>query len=128
MSMVGKIKVITLIKPWKKPFPMAEENGFFKDINELVFFPKEGVYSTVLSKTNGESCTLMCLAKGTELDEHTSTKTGKVLVLKGKGSFQLGGKSIVLKPGIFIAMAPNATHALKAEEDLAVLLFLNKPE
>src|SRR3989338_10652942 len=100
-----------------------DKKGFSKDLNELMQFPKEGIYSTVLTKSDSYNYTLMCLAAGTDMDEHTSTKIGVVQVLKGKGMFKLFDKEIVMSPGVFIFMPKNAPHSLKADEDLAILLL-----
>jgi|SRR3989339_1956667 len=105
---------------------MGEEKWFSKDLNKLMQFPKEGIFSTVLAKSSTYNYTLMCLAAGTDIDEHTSTKDGVVQVLKGKGNFILFGKKIEMKPGVFIFMPNDAPHSLKAEEDLAILLCLTK--
>ena len=99
---------------------------FSKDLNELMQFPEKGIFSTVLAKSEDYNYTLMCLAGGTDIDEHTSTKTGVVQVLKGKGTFKLFDKDIEMKPGVFIFMPKNAPHSLKADEDLAILLLLTK--
>ena len=101
-----------------------EEKGFSKDLTELMQFPTEGVFSTVLAKEENYNYTLMCLAKGTDIDTHTSTKNGVVQVLKGNGTFKLFDKEIKMKPGIFIFMPKDAPHSLSAEEDLAILLCL----
>ncbi|ATU08106.1 cupin domain-containing protein [Methanohalophilus portucalensis] len=102
------------------------DKGFSKDLNELMQFPTEGIFSTVLAKSDTYNYTLMCLAGGTDIDEHTSTKTGVVQVLKGKGVFHLYGNEIEMKEGTFIFMPANAPHSLQAQEDLAVLLCLTK--
>ncbi len=99
--------------------------AFSKDLNELMQFPKEGVFSTVLAKSDSYNYTLMCLAKGTDIDTHTSTKNGAVQVLKGRGTFKLFDREIEMKPGIFIFMPKDAPHSLKADEDLAILLALS---
>jgi len=118
-----------------KPFSKLSNNnekclknlrGFSRDLNEIMQFPKEGVFSTVLTKSDEYNYTLMCLAAGTDIDTHTSTKNGVVQVLKGKGTFKLFDKEIEMKPGIFIFMPKDAPHSLKAEEDLAILLLLTK--
>ena len=101
-----------------------EEHGFSKDLNELMQFPKEGIFSTVISKTENSNSTLMCLAAGTDMDEHTSTKDGMIYIIKGKGTFVLFDKEIEMKPGVFIFMPKNAPHSLKATEDLSMLLVL----
>lgn len=106
---------------------MTEENkGFSKDLTSLMQFPKEGVFSTVLSKSDNHNHTLMCLAAGTDIDEHTSTKKGVVVVLKGKGLFTLFDQEIEMKPGVFIEMPKDAPHKLRADEDLAIVLLLTK--
>jgi quercetin dioxygenase-like cupin family protein len=102
------------------------ENGFSNDLNEIMQFPKEGIFSTVLAKGEGYNYTLMCLGAGTDIDEHTSTKDGVVMVLKGKGTFWLFEKDIEMKEGVFIFMPKNAPHSLKADEDLAILLCLTR--
>ena len=98
--------------------------SFHKDLNTLMQFPSEGVFSTVLAKSDKFNYTLMCLTAGTDIDEHTSTRNGVVQVLKGKGVFKLEGKEIAMEPGVFIFMPADAVHALSASEDLAILLLL----
>jgi quercetin dioxygenase-like cupin family protein len=100
--------------------------GFTKDLEKVMKFPKEGIFSTVLAKSERYNYTLMCLSKGTNIDTHTSTKTGVVQVLKGKGIFTLGKQKIKMLPGVFIFMEKNSPHALKADENLAILLLLTE--
>ena len=102
-----------------------KDKGFFRNLEEMMQFPKEGIYSTVLAKSETYNYTLMCLSKGTDIDTHTSTKSGCVQVLKGRGVFTLFDKKIDMKPGVFIFMPAKAPHSLKADEDLAILLCLN---
>lgn len=102
----------------------SQEKGFFKNLNEMMEFPKEGIFSKVLAKSDTYNYTLMCLAKGSEIDTHTSTKNGCVQVLKGRGTFMLFGRKIKMEQGTFIFMPADAPHSLKAEEDLAILLCL----
>ena len=98
--------------------------GFYKDLDKLMQFPTEGIFSTVLAKDERYNYTLMCLAKGTDIDTHTSAKIGAVQVIKGKGTFRLFEEDIEMKPGVFIFMPKDAPHSLKADEDLAILLCL----
>jgi len=95
-----------------------------KNLDKLMEFPNEGIFSTVLARGEISNHTLMCLRKGTDISEHTSTHEGVVTVLKGKGTFVLHGRSIKMKPGVFIFMPKNAPHSLRASEDLAILLSL----
>jgi nitric oxide dioxygenase len=107
---------------------MAMTKPVIKDLEKMMEFPKEGVFSKVLIKTNISNHTLMCLARGSDISEHTSTREAAVTVLKGKGVFVLNGKRIKLKPGVFIFMPRNAPHSLSAKEDLAIILSLSGKE
>ncbi len=95
------------------------------NLNEQILFKEQGIYSQVVGKAGNTQYTLMCLSKGTNLDEHTSTKNGSILVLKGKGTFILEGKEIQLEEGVFFTMNANAKHSVKATENLAFLLGLS---
>ena len=96
----------------------------WKNIKELIEYPKEGVLSKVLVKNNKIDATLFCMPRGSELSEHTSTKQGTIFVVEGKGVFNLEGKKIELKPNVFISMKKKAVHSLKAEENLSFVLSL----
>ena len=87
-------------------------------------FPKDGVFSKVIVKGEKSQHTLMCLSKGADLSEHTSTREASVTVLKGKGTFTLFDKQINMEPGVFIFMPKNAPHSLMADENLAILLSM----
>ena len=95
------------------------------DLEKMMEFPKEGIFSKVLVKTNISNHTLLCLAKGTDMSEHTSTREAAVTVLKGSGTFILRRKKIKMRSGVFIFMPKNAPHSLSADEDLAILLSLS---
>ena len=100
------------------------QQGFHLSLNELMQFKEGGIFSKVLIKSDTFNITLMCLSKGSNIDTHTSTKSGGVMVIKGKGMFDLEGKDIRLKPGVFIFMPASAPHSLRADEDLAILITL----
>jgi len=97
-----------------------------KNIKKLIEYPKQGILSKEILKNEKLDVSLFCMASGTEIGEHTSTKKGLIYVLEGKGVFNLEGKDIKMKPGIFILMNENARHSLKAEENTAFLLILAK--
>jgi nitric oxide dioxygenase len=97
-----------------------------KDIKELIEYPKEGILSKELIKTEKLEVTLFCMAKGTEISEHTSTKQGHVFIVEGKGIFNLEGQDINMLEGVFIYMKANAVHSLKSEENTTFILSLYK--
>jgi len=95
-----------------------------KQIRQMIEYPKEGVLSKEVFKNEKLDVSLFCMAKGTEISEHTSTKQGFVYVIEGYGVFNLEGKDIEMKEGVFIYMEENAKHSLKAKENTAFLLVL----
>ena len=96
----------------------------FKDIKEMIEYPKEGILSKEVVKTEKLDVTLFCMAEGKEIADHTSTKQGFVQVLEGKGIFNLEGEEIVMQEGTLIFMKENVVHSLKAEEKTSFLLVL----
>ncbi len=94
-----------------------------KNINDLIEYPKEGILSKNLA---GESAnvTLFCMAKGTKISSHTSTKKCFIYVIEGEGIFNLEGKDIKMISGIFIFMKENAIHSLNAKENTSFILCL----
>jgi quercetin dioxygenase-like cupin family protein len=99
-------------------------NNVNEKINELIEYSKKGILSKDITKNSKLNITLFCMAKGTGLSEHTSTKQGFVYVIEGDGIFNLEGKDIVMSPGAFIYMNENAVHSLKANEDTSFILTL----
>jgi len=93
-------------------------------INELVEYPKKGILSKDIAKNNKLNITLFCMAKGTEISEHTSIKQGFVYVIEGNGIFNLERKDIAMSAGVFIYMKENVVHSLKANENTSFILVL----
>lgn len=101
-------------------------SSFVTQIKEKIEYPHDGVLSKVLLKDNNCQYTLFCLAGGTEISEHTSTRNATVNVIEGKGILTLEGQDITLEPGVFVFMPAHAPHALKTAENLAFLLTLSE--
>ena len=96
----------------------------WKDISKLISYSEGGILSKVLNSTSKNNVTLFCMAKGTEMTEHTSTREGLIYVVEGKGTFNLEGEDIKMMPDIMIFMPKNAKHSLKAEENTSFVLML----
>lgn len=95
-----------------------------KKIKDLIEYPQKGILSKDILKTDKLNITLFCMAKETEISEHTSTKPGFVYVVEGGGIFNLEKKDIAMSPGVFIYLKENAIHSLKANENTSFLLVL----
>ncbi len=97
-----------------------------QNLKEAIKYPESGILSQEIFKNEKVDVTLFCLAKGTEISEHTSAKAGMVYVLEGKGLFNLAGKDIIMSPATFIFMAENTIHSLRADQNLTFILILCK--
>ncbi len=104
----------------------TNSTSFVSNLREQIEYPKSGVLSKVLIKDNNCQHTLFCLATGTEIAEHTSTRNATVTVIEGRGILTLEGREISLEAGVFVFMPANAPHALQAQENLAFLLTLSE--
>ncbi|CAD5912621.1 Cupin region [Planktothrix tepida] len=98
------------------------------NLQDKIQYSDHGILSSVIWKDNICQYTLFCLAEGTDISEHTSSRNATVQVLEGQGILTLNGEEIRLEPGVFIFMAANVPHGLKAESNLAFLLTLSIPE
>ena len=95
-----------------------------KNIKQMIEYPEEGIISKELIKNNKVDIGLFCMAKGTEMSDHTSVRPAFVQVIEGKGIFNLAGQDIEMKPGVIINMEADAVHGLKAEENTTFILGL----
>ena len=96
----------------------------WKDIKKLIEYPKDGILSKEIIKTDSSNTTLFCMSKDTEISDHTSTKQGFVFIIEGKGIFNLEGEDIEMLSGVFIHIKENVVHSLKAEGNTAFILSL----
>jgi quercetin dioxygenase-like cupin family protein len=104
----------------------SSNNSFTATLQDLIKYPTSGISSKVLLKDNNSQYNLLCLASGTKIDEHTSTRNAVITVVEGTGSLNLSGKDIALAPGVFVFMPANAPHAVQARENLTFILALSE--
>jgi len=94
-------------------------------INKLIDYSNKGILSKEIVKNGKFNVTLFCMAKGTEISEHTSTRSGFVYVVEGEGHFNLKGEDILMAGGVFIYIEANSAHSLKADENTSFILALS---
>ena len=94
------------------------------NIRKMIEYPKKGVLSKRVVSEGIVDCTLFCMAEGTEISDHTSTKQGIVYVIEGDGIFTLAGKEIRMEEGVCISMEKHAVLSLRAKENTSFLLVL----
>jgi nitric oxide dioxygenase len=104
----------------------VSRNSFSATLKNLTKFPASGIFSQVLLKDDNTQHSLICLAGGKKIDEHTSTYNAVIIVVEGSGNLILEGKDTPLAPGVFVFMPANAPHAVQAQENLAFVLALSE--
>ncbi len=98
----------------------------FKNIKESIEYPREGILSKSIIKNEKIDLTLFCMAKSSEISEHTSIREGIVYVIEGKGVFNLKGEKIPMVAGVLIHLKKNVVHSINAEENTSFVLSLFK--
>ena len=101
-------------------------NSFKATLQDLIEYPTSGMNNKVLLKDNNSQYNLLCLAAGTDIKEHSSTRNAVITVVEGTGKLNLEGKDLALTPGVFIFMPANAPHAVQAKENLAFTLAFSE--
>lgn len=86
------------------------------------------VEDSILSKVPLENdvlqLTLLAIAKGQALSEHTSPKAVVATVLDGELEFIVEGKKYDMHAGDSVHLAPGAVHALTATKDTRLQLVM----
>lgn len=95
-----------------------------ENLNIMIQYPTQGILSKVIEKNQKMNITLFCMAEGTDISSHTSTKQGFVYVIEGDGIFTLEGNDIPMEAGRYIYLEENAVHSLKAIKNTSFLLVL----
>jgi quercetin dioxygenase-like cupin family protein len=103
--------------------PTMPITSLVTDLIEQADYPETGVRNKPLHKDEQTQHSLMCLAAGTTIAEHTSPRNATVMVVAGKGTLTLEGRELCLQPGVFILMPANAPHALQTTD--STLAFLH---
>ncbi len=93
---------------------------------DVIEYPQTGVKSKILLEDRNCRYTLMSLAAGMHIAEHTNPHNATVNVIEGQGILTLEGEEIILGLGVFVFIPANAHHALKAVTNLAFLLTFSE--
>ena len=104
----------------------TDNNAFATNLQDLIEYPTSGILNKVLFKDNNIQYSFFCLAAGTEIEEHISTRNAFISVVEGKGNLNLAGKDIALAPGVLVFLPANAPHAVQTQENLAFTLALSE--
>ena len=81
-----------------------------------------GIVSQALLTAPGLRVTLFRFTAGQEMSEHTSSARALVQILAGSGDFDYHGETRRLKQGDLLHLPPKLPHAVRAVEDMTMLL------
>lgn len=93
---------------------------------DVIEYPNTGAKSKVLLEDGNCRYTLMALAVGMNIAEHTNPRNATVNVIEGQGVLMLEKQEIILESGVFVFIPAATRHAVRAATNLAFLLILSE--
>jgi mannose-6-phosphate isomerase-like protein (cupin superfamily) len=97
------------------------------DLESLVRFSDGKMLKLPVFDSEKYFCDLYCLRPGQDQRVHTHQESDKIyVVLRGKGSFHIGGEERELKNGQAVIARPGEAHGVRnvGDEDLVLLVFM----
>ena len=94
------------------------------DLHEMVEVADQGIVSKTVVENEHHKLVHFTFAPGQELSEHTASVPAVIHVIEGKGRVILGGVTHEAVPGKLYYMPAELKHAVKADEELVILLTM----
>jgi quercetin dioxygenase-like cupin family protein len=98
-----------------------------QDINKVIHFSDEKMQKLPIFESDKYFFDLYCLKPGQEQRVHVHPESDKIyVVLRGTGTFHIGGQEQDLRPGQAVIARPNQMHGVKnlSSEDMVLLVFM----
>jgi quercetin dioxygenase-like cupin family protein len=98
-----------------------------RNIKDLIRFSDEKMQKLPVFESPNYFCDLYCLRPGQDQRIHSHAESDKIyFVLRGEGSFYIGGEERKLGSGESVIARPGQDHGVKnsATEDLVLLVFM----
>lgn len=105
-------------------FDLAEEEGRAENAATL---ERDGRSSRTLLKDGPLRMTLIVLAPGGGIPEHTAAGPITVQPLRGRVDVAVDGDRHAVEPGGILSLGPGVTHAVSSEDGAAFLLTVGQP-
>ena len=86
-----------------------------------------GIVSQAILTTPGLRVTLFHFSAGQELSEHTTPARALIQIIAGSCDFTFHGETRQLKTGDLLHLPPKLPHAVRAVEDLTLLITQATP-
>ena len=97
------------------------------DFELLVRFADEKMQKVPLFDSEKYFCDLYCLRPGQDQRVHSHSESDKIyVVVRGSGSFHIGGEERELSNGQAVIARPGEAHGVRnaGEQDLVLLVFM----
>jgi mannose-6-phosphate isomerase-like protein (cupin superfamily) len=97
------------------------------DLESLARFSDGKMLKVPVFDSEKYFCDLYCLRPGQDQRVHTHQESDKIyVVLRGTGSFHIGGEERELKNGQAVIARPGEAHGVRnvGDEDLVLLVFM----
>ena len=104
----------------------ALENTAVSSLLDLLQVQPEAVVSRTLIKKDTGTVTLFAFAAGQALSEHTAPFDAMLQMLEGQATVNVADRSFTVSANEYIILPAGIPHALRAEEDLKMLLVMIK--
>ena len=98
-----------------------------RNVGRLIRFSDDKMQKIPLFDSEKYFCDVYCLKPGQDQRIHTHAESDKIyFVLRGKGTFHIGGQEQVLGPDEIVVARPGEPHGVRnaANEDLVLLVFM----
>ncbi len=95
-------------------------------LQDEIEYGENGMFRKYLVKNQKRQAMLICLQTGIEIPEHPSKHDGLITVIQGRGVFMLGGRKVILTPGVFIELPANTLHSFTVTENLVMLKVVER--
>ncbi len=100
------------------------ETAIVADLHEMAEVADQGIVSKTVVENEHHKLVHFTFAPGQELSEHTASVPAVIQVVEGKGRVILGGVTHEAVPGKLFYMPAELKHAVKADEELVILLTM----
>jgi quercetin dioxygenase-like cupin family protein len=101
-----------------------EEKPIAVNIEQATEFARSGIVSKTLVETDRVKLILFCMEAGQELSEHTASVPAIIHLVSGKATLKLGAETHQAEAGGLYYMPEGLVHAIKAHENLVMLLTM----
>lgn len=100
------------------------EGSVITDLGAMAQVAEKGIVSKTIVENEHHKLVHFTFASGQELSEHTASVPAVIQVLAGRGEVVLEGTTHEASPGMLFYMPAEMRHAVKAADELVILLTM----